>query len=176
MKGSILWLPFFATGIWCNVRWLVSLGCWNTAFIVGLHCRVHLQHIFIWTEEKQIASFPWLSGIMNTLRTEFPFVFFKEEEKRTLFWWFASSPWNSGQVNLVISHQASLFERTPQRGGGRWGTPYFKWQGWSKDFLGVRNSRVRGFFEVENFGKYFFGLLDLSRDVFAYSKQPADSW
>ena len=44
-----------------------------------------------------------------------------------------------------------------------------------RTFWGVRNSRVRGFFEVENFGKYVFGLLDLSRDIFAYSKQSEDS-
>ena len=32
-------------------------------------------------------------------------------------------------------------------------------------FLGVK----------KNFGKYFFGLLDLSRDCFGYSKQSEDS-
>ena len=42
-------------------------------------------------------------------------------------------------------------------------------------FWGVRNFRVRGFFGVENFGKCFFGLLDLSGDFFAYSKQSEDS-
>ena len=33
----------------------------------------------------------------------------------------------------------------------------------------------RNFLGLENFGKYYFGLLGLSRDFFAYSKQSEDS-
>ena len=46
----------------------------------------------------------------------------------------------------------------------RWGTPDFKWQGWLKDFLGLKFS-IPNFFwgggvgggGVGKFGKYFFG-------------------
>ena len=32
------------------------------------------------------------------------------------------------------------------------------------------------FFVFKIFGKYFFGQLDLTRDIFGYSKQSEDSW
>ena len=62
-------------------------------------------------------------------------------------------------------------------GGGGFGGGYsvFQVTGMIEGFWGVRNFRVRGIFGVENFGKCFFGLLDLSGDFFAYSKQSKDS-
>ena len=54
-------------------------------------------------------------------------------------------------------------------GGGEAGDPDFKWQGWSKDFLGFE-ILIPGFFGVVKYGKYFFGWLELSRDFFGYSE------
>ena len=42
-------------------------------------------------------------------------------------------------------------------------------------FLGLKFS-ILGFFWVGQFGKYFFGWLDLGRVFFGYSKQSEDSW
>ena len=42
-------------------------------------------------------------------------------------------------------------------------------------FLGLKFS-IPEFLGVGKFGKYFFGWLDLSTDVFGYSKQSEDSW
>ena len=40
-----------------------------------------------------------------------------------------------------------------------------------KDFFGFEISDFRIFVGKENFGKYFFGWLDLSREFFGCSKQ-----
>ena len=42
-------------------------------------------------------------------------------------------------------------------------------------FLDLKFS-VLGFFWVGEFGKYFFGWLDLRRDFFGYSKQSGELW
>ena len=47
--------------------------------------------------------------------------------------------------------------------------------GMIKDFGGVSNFRFQDIFGLENFGRYFSGKLDLSRDFFEYSKQSQDS-
>ena len=41
--------------------------------------------------------------------------------------------------------------------------------------LGLKFS-ILGIFWVGKFGKYFLGELELSRDVFGYSKQSEDLW
>ena len=65
---------------------------------------------------------------------------------------------------IPISRNLKFFEITdnsnPRRGGRGggvlWGGgyPYFKWQGWSK----VLKFSFAGFFWLEKFGKYFFGV------------------
>ena len=78
---------------------------------------------------------------MNTLQTESPFVFFKQVENRRLS---LSSSW-------LIRAQAPA-------GGGR--------------VLMISSDRddQRNFGGLENFGKYYFGLLGLSRDFFCVFK------
>ena len=50
--------------------------------------------------------------------------------------------------------------------GGGGGTPEFKWRGWSNDFGGRFEIFDSGIlFWVGKFGKYFFGWLDLRRDL-----------
>lgn len=40
----------------------------------------------------------------------------------------------------------------------------------------LRIGVIKGSFGVGNFGKYFFGWLDLCRDILRYSKQSKDLW
>ena len=72
-----------------------------------------------------------------------------------------------------MSFEQGLFN--PNRVGGG-GTTEFKWRGWSNDFRGVEIFDSGILFWVGKFGKYFFGWLDLSGDLFGYSKQSEDSW
>ena len=62
----------------------------------------------------------------------------------------------------------------PRGGGGYSG---FQVSGMIVGFLGVSNFRFRDSFGYENLAiEYFFGWLDLSRNVFGYSKQSEDLW
>ena len=73
-----------------------------------------------------------------------------------------------------MSFEQGLFN--PNRVGGGGGTTEFKWRGWSNDFWGFEIFDSGILFCVGKFGKYFFGWLDLSGDLFGYSKQSEDSW
>ena len=60
-------------------------------------------------------------------------------------------------LNLLLLVKS--FKENPTQGhyaGTPGGTPDFNWQGWLKEFWGLKFS-ISGFFGLENFGKYFFG-------------------
>ena len=58
----------------------------------------------------------------------------------------------------------------------QWGTPDFKWWGWSKDLFGFEIS-IAGFFKEENLASIFW-VAYLSRDFLGIPvfQQSEDSW
>ena len=79
--------------------------------------------------------------------------------------WF----WPTEFLGAVLYSTLSLWimSRSPSwQKQSQWGTPDFKWWGWSKDFSGFE------IFDSGNFlgriGKYFFGWIDFTKDCLGY--------